>query len=94
VHEALTAEDLRAHLSRREYAALFVEAPEPAPEECPPDLHRAVDGGSLVVGVRSRLRGPGPNLLASLGPLPQLLYPFQESEMERVLEGVRETRVC
>jgi hypothetical protein len=89
VIEAVDAREITPKLRSASYAAVFVEAPEmPAPEMISL-LQSLLATGCPVVAVASRLRGTGSDPLRTLGEIPRLLYPFQEVDLERVLEILR-----
>ena len=74
-------------LQRVHHAVVFIEAPERPEPGWTEELARVREGGALVIGVASRLRGIAGDPWRGLGAIPHLLYPFQEAELERLVES-------
>jgi hypothetical protein len=88
VLEAADAAELPALLQRVHHAVVFIEAPERPEPEWTKELARAQDGGARFIGVASRLRGVAGDPWRGRGATPHLLYPFQEAELERLIESL------
>ena len=86
VLEAADAGELPAMLQRAHHAVVFTEAPERPEPGWAKGLASAQEDGTRVIGVASRLRGVAGDPWANLGPIPHLLYPFQEAELDRLIE--------
>jgi hypothetical protein len=87
VLEAADTEELPAMLQRVHHTVVFIEAPERAEPWWSKELVRAQEDGARVIGVASRLRGTAGEPWRGLGAIPHLLYPFQEAELERLIES-------
>jgi hypothetical protein len=87
VLEAADPAELPAMLQRVHHTAVFAEAPERAEPGWIVELVRAQESGTRVIGVASRLRGAASDPLRILGAVPHLFYPFQEVELEKVIEA-------
>jgi len=86
VLEAAATEDLPAMLQQAQYTIIFTEAPERSEPGWADGLARAQEDGTRVIGVASRLRGTAGDPWAALEPISHLLYPFQEAELDRLVE--------
>jgi hypothetical protein len=86
VLETADTAELPAMLQRVHHRAVFAEAPERSEPGWIEELQRARQSGTRVICVASRLRGAAGDPLRVLGEVPQLSYPFQEAELERLIE--------
>lgn len=86
VVETADNQELPATLQRVRSNVVFAEAPERPTPAWMEALGQAREAGIRIVGVASRLRGASNNPLRVLGDVPRLLYPFQDAELERLLD--------
>ena len=92
VLEAADTEELPGMLQRVHHTVVFTEAPERPDPEWAKELARAQEGGTRIIGVASRLRGTVGDPWLALGSIPRLLYPFQEAELERLIESAAQPK--
>lgn len=92
VLEAADTEELPGMLQRVHHTVVFAEAPERPEPGWANELARAQDGGTRIIGVASRLRGTVGDPWLAFGPIPRLLYPFQEAELERLIESAAQPK--
>ncbi len=85
--------EVPSRLRRVRYQAAFIEMVDEEIPDFIPTLRIAVSHGCRVIAVGSRLRGHASNPLHELGDIPRLLYPFHESEVERILDSLRQDPV-
>ncbi len=76
-------------LRKVRYQAAFIELLDEEMPDLIPALQAAASRGCRIIAVGSRLRGYAGVPLQDLGDIPRLLYPFQESEVERILDSLR-----
>ena len=91
VLEAANTEELPGMLQRIHHNVVFIEAPERPDPGWITALARAQEGGTRVIGVASRLRGTAGDPWPAVGALRHLLYPFQEAELDRLIESPAES---
>ena len=88
VLESADTEELGAVLERLPHAVVFLEAPERPDPGWSRELARIQESGTRVIGVASRLRGATGDPWRGLEAVPHLLFPFQEAELERLIESL------
>jgi hypothetical protein len=92
VLEAADTEELPGMLQRVHHTVVFTEAPERPEPGWANELVRAQESGTRIIGVASRLRGTVGDPWLAFGSIPRLLYPFQEAELERLIESAAQPK--
>lgn len=90
LRETAELADAVSRLGKVRYQAAFIEMVEDEVPDLIPAIQAAVANGCRVIAVGSRLRGRACDPPGGLGEIPRLLYPFHESEVERVLDRLRQ----
>lgn len=85
--------EVPSRLRKVRYQAAFIEMVDDEIPDFIPTLRIAASHGCRVIAVGSRLRGHASNPLHELGDIPRLLYPFHESEVELILDSLRQDPV-